>query len=122
MKNNMEQIAELLGVTIGKEFYILGRNYSYLLNNSGLYKMVGDIQTKLNDETLENLLIGKLKIDDRFLPSKHEAYYVPFFTGTEVKHWENNDEDRYFYDNYLVYDTYEKADTVKTLILKEHKD
>lgn len=122
MKNNMAQIADMLGVTLGKEFYIVGRTYSYLLTNNGLYKVVGGMQSKLNNDTLEHLLLGKLEIDSRFLPSKNESYYVPFFTGTEVRHWENSDEDRYFYDNYLVYATYEKAEEVKQLILRTVKE
>lgn len=106
--SNMNQVAELLNITLGQPFYIEGRAHSYTLFHTGLIKEVNGIQSECVG-TLEQLLVGTLKVDMRFLPRKDAEYYIPTLLGVEMKHWQNSDEDRYYFDNYFVCRTYEDA-------------
>lgn len=125
LTDSMEKTAEILEVQLGKAFYIKGRANAYMLTKAGIYKIVNDISTKLNDDTLELLLLGKLEIDDRYLPYKDEEYFIPSLFGAESRHWKNNDEDRYYFDHYLVCQTFAEASELWTdfmEIAKEKKD
>ena len=119
---NMETVAEAIGVILGDDFYIVGQPYSYLLTQQGLFKVVEGMQTKIEDDTLELLLLGKLEVDQRFLPKMGVAYFVPKLTGVESIPWQNSELDRYYFDHFLVYETYDEAKALWDIILKEAED
>ena len=119
---NMETVAEAIGVILGDDFYIVGQPYSYLLTQQGLFKVVEGMQTKIEDDTLELLLLGKLEVDQRFLPKKGVTYFVPKLTGVEGMPWQNSELDRYYFDHFLVYETYDEAKALWDIILKEAED
>ena len=112
---NMEMVAEALGVKLNDTFYIVGNTGSYVITQNGLKQFVNDIQVAIQDDTLELLLLGKLKIDQRYYPKRGANYYVPGLQGVEQYTWHNNEMDRYYFDNYLVCENY---DTAKKLFTK----
>lgn len=70
-ENKMKEVAELLGVEIGKPFNIKGRNFNpYTLTNDGLC----DITGYYNEYILLCLLKGEYEIEQSILTEKEKRY------------------------------------------------
>lgn len=100
-KNNMKQVANLLGLELHESFYISGwNNKEYVITEKGL-ELVHEsdldedgFQIPSFASILNDLLMGKLMI--AWEPDIGEVYYYPHFAknyGYDYKEWHDNSYD-----------------------------
>lgn len=78
--NHMEEIANMLGVTLNEEFIIMtGRGpVSYRLESDGLYRdgsIEGDSWNRANDSELLCLITGEITIRHDWKPDMYDFYW-----------------------------------------------
>ena len=86
MNNNMDKVADILGVQLGEIFHIVGHgNKQYLLSKYGyLCKIEGGIELPVYDG-LGKLIIGMYEIAEKpRTPARGSFYYTPDFGYKEL--------------------------------------
>lgn len=107
--NYMEQVAQMLGVELGEEFYLSGFSYKYKITKDGMFFYhEGSHEWYITRRDLSDILTGEYKIIKKPILDEAEKEYLsniikPFCDIVEciAKH-EHNDE--YEYINIIYID------------------
>ena len=104
--NNMEKVAEMLGVELGEKFVIEFASWNpFTLTKDGLF----DNNEKEKYERLTELLTGRNTIlRPPFQPKQWERYYYPSFEDERLyasHKWNNDTLDRMIQKNVGIYKT-----------------
>ena len=107
MTNHMTEVAKMLGVNIGEEFEIKGRDGAYYLTYDGLYHNGFKCEKTLND-----LLVGVCTIKHKpWKPIINDTYYFVRIDGdVSSAQWISNVWDRSIYKLGNCYHTREEAE------------
>lgn len=114
MNNNMDKVADILGVQLGEIFHIVGHgNKQYLLSKYGyLCKIEGGIELPVYDG-LGKLIIGMYEIVERpSTPARGSFFYTPDFGCKELfkpSIWANEPQQLEAYKNGVVCKTPDEA-------------
>lgn len=91
-KNYMQDVARMLGVELGEEFKLDGRETKYKFTENGLYFYAPDGWWQCSSVLLPKILKGKLEIVRLpWQPKHNETFYRPWrsFTGATSEYWNN---------------------------------
>ena len=115
MNNNMDKVADILGVQLNEIFHIVGHgNKQYLLSKFGYLCKVeeGGIKLPVNDG-LGKLIIGMYEIVEKpSTPARGSFYYTPDFGCKELfkpSIWANEPQQLEAYKNGVVCRTPDEA-------------
>lgn len=121
-ENKMEQVSQMLGVELGEEFSVTGQG--------GIFRISKELGVEhRNDYTgeweptaviLRDILLGNAKVKKLWKPKMGEEFFISSSSdkdGWEVFVWADNVEDRFWYDNGLVFRTEEEASEMTGKIL-----
>ena len=112
--NNMDKVADILGVQLNEIFHIVGHgNKQYLLSKYGyLCKIEGGIELPVYDG-LGKLIIGMYEIVERpSTPARGSFYYTPDFGYKELFRpgiWANEPQQLEAYKNGVICKTPDEA-------------
>lgn len=114
MANRMKGVAKLLGVELGKEFYIEGDKDRFKITNAGVeyYSFAYRKWFPTMPIVLEKLLNGTFVIKDIWTPDSGQVYYYPIVDEDSLCcdcEWHGEDTDYHRLDNGLVFETKEEA-------------
>ena len=115
MNNNMDRVADILGVQLNEIFHIVGHgNTQYLLSRFGYLCKVeeGGIEFPVNDG-LDKLIIGMYEIAEKpRTPARGSFFYTPDFGCKELfkpSIWANEPQQLEAYKNGVVCRTPDEA-------------
>ena len=128
MNNNMDKVADILGVQLNEIFHIVGHgNKQYLLSKFGYLCKVeeGGIKLPVNDG-LGKLIIGMYEIVEKpSTPARGSFYYTPDFGCKELfkpSIWANEPQQLEAYKNGVVCRTPDEAIEMAKKMLGVIKD
>lgn len=114
MANRMAGVAKLLGVELGKEFYIEGNKERFKITDAGVkyYSIDYGKWFPTMPIALQNLLDGTYVIKDIWTPDSGQVYYYPIVDLDSLCcncEWRGEDTDYHRLNNGLVFQTREEA-------------
>ena len=114
MANRMKGVAKLLGVELGKEFYIEGVKERFKITDAGVEYYSIDYGTWFSTMpiVLQKLLNGTYVIKDIWTPDSGQVYYYPIVDLDSLCcncEWHGEDTDYHRLNNGLVFETREEA-------------
>lgn len=114
MANRMKGVAKLLGVELGKEFYIEGNKERFKITDAGVkyYSIDYGKWFPTMPIALQNLLDGTYVIKDIWTPDSGQVYYYPIVDLDSLCcscQWRGEDTDYHRLNNGLVFQTREEA-------------
>lgn len=114
MANRMKGVAKLLGVELGKEFYIEGDKDRFKITDAGVeyYSVAYGKWFSTMPIVLEKLLNGTYVIKDIWAPDLGQVYYYPIVDLDSLCcncEWHGDNTDYHRLDNGLVFQTREEA-------------
>lgn len=122
-KNYMADVARILGVELGEEFKINGRETKYKITENGLYFYEPDGWWQCSNVLLPRILRGNVEIVKLpWQPKTNEAYYRPSrkFFGVTSEVWTDNPCDYAFKEAGMIFKTKEECEAALPELRKKY--
>lgn len=122
-KNYMQDVANILGVELGEEFKLDGRETKYKFTENGLYFYASDGWWQCSNVLLPKILKGELEIIKLpWQPKEGDVYYYPGDKFNAVYHsiWGNSVFGFAYKEAGLIFKTYEECEAALPALRKKH--
>ena len=122
-KNYMADIAKMLGVELGEEFKIDGRETKYKFTENGLYFYAPDGWWQCSNVLLPKILKGELEIVELpWQPKKGDEYYYPACNFKDVfsTNWTYSVVDFAYKEAGFIFKTYEECEEILPELRKKY--
>ena len=122
-KNYMADIAKMLGVELGEEFKIDGRETKYKFTENGLYFYAPDGWYPSSNDLFVKLMTGEKEIVKLpWQPKVGDVYYRPwrYFTGATSIYWDNAVEDFALKEAGMIFRTAEECEAALPALRKKY--
>lgn len=122
-KNYMQDVANILGVELGEEFKLDGRETKYKFTENGLYFYAPDGWCQCSNVMLPKILKGELEIVKLpWQPKRGDEYYYPACNFKDVfsTNWTYSVVDFAYKEAGLIFKTYEECEAALPALRKKY--